>query len=74
MNSGWTKATTIERFYEFIEGIMSDIKQNHPGRSFIIKMDNLSAHKNPLVKNWILMAGHRHIFCAPYWPVDGVVE
>ncbi len=51
--------TTIERFYEFIDGIMSDIEKNHPERSFIIIMDNLSAHKNPLVTNRILMARHR---------------
>ena len=29
--------------------------------------------KNPLITNAILNAGHRYVFRAPYWPVDGVV-
>ena len=68
------RGTTIERFYDFIDHIIDDLDQNHPGRSFVFTMDNLSAHKNPLVTNRILMAGHRYVFCAPYWPVDGAVE
>jgi hypothetical protein len=36
-------------------------------------MDNLRAHRNPLVTNRILNAGHRYVFHAPYWPVDGAV-
>jgi hypothetical protein len=66
--------TTIERFYDFIDHIIDDLDQNHPGRSFVFTMDNLSAHKNPFVTNRILMAGHRYVFRAPYWPVDGAVE
>jgi len=54
--------TTIERFYDFIDHIIDDLDQNHPGRSFVFTMDNLSAHKNPLVMNRILMAGHRYVF------------
>jgi hypothetical protein len=70
------RSTTIERFYDFIDHIIDDLDQNHPGRgrSFMFTMNNLSAHKNPLVTNRILMAGHRYVFCAPYWPVDGAVE
>ena len=59
--------TTIERFYGFIDHILDDLDQNHPGRSFDFTMDNLSAHKNPLVTNRILNAGHRYVFRAPYW-------
>ncbi len=66
--------TTIERFYGFIDHILDDLDQNHPSRSFVFTMGNLSAHRNPLVMNWILNAGHRYVFCAPYWPVDGAVE
>jgi hypothetical protein len=66
--------TTIERFYGFIDHILDDLDQNHPGRSFVFTMDNLNAHKNPLVTNRILNAGHRLVFRAPYWPVDGAVE
>ncbi len=66
--------TTIERFYGFIDRILDDLDQNHLGRSFVFTLDNLSAHRNPLVTNRILNAGHRYVFRAPYWPVDGAVE
>ncbi len=36
--------TTIERFYGFIDHILDNLDQNHPGRSFVFTMDNLSAH------------------------------
>jgi hypothetical protein len=59
--------TTVERFYEFIDCILDDLAQNrHPGRMFVFTMDNLSAHKNPLVMNQILNSGDRYVFCAPY--------
>ena len=64
----------VQGLYNFIDHIIDDLDQNHPGRSFVFTMDNLSAHKNPLVTNRILMAGHRYVFRAPYWPVDGAVE
>ncbi len=51
--------TTIKSFLGFIDAIMNDIELNHPGRSFVITMDNLNAHKNQLVTNRMLMAGHR---------------
>ena len=37
-------------------------------------MDNLLAHKHPVVLQMILNAGHRFAFCAPYYPVDGPIE
>ncbi len=49
--------TTIERFYGFIDAIMSYIELDHPGRSFVITMDNLNPHKNLLMTNRILIAG-----------------
>jgi hypothetical protein len=66
--------TTIKRFFGFIEAIMNDIELNHPGRLFVITMENLNAHKNLLGTNRILMAGHRYVFHAPYWPADGAAE
>ena len=66
--------TTIERFYDFINHILDDLAQNHPGRSFVFTMDNLSSHKKPLILNALLNSGHRYVFRAPYWPVDGAVE
>jgi transposase len=66
--------TTIMRFHTFIERILDDLDQRFPNRSFVFTMDNLSSHKNPLILNAILNAGHRYVFRAPYWPVDGAVE
>jgi hypothetical protein len=66
--------TTIERFYESIDCMLDDLAQNHPGRLFVSTMNNLSAHKNPLVTNRILNSVRRYVFHAPYWPVDGAIE
>ncbi|KAL7524042.1 hypothetical protein ACHAXR_001378, partial [Thalassiosira sp. AJA248-18] len=71
----WTNGgTTIIRFYDFIRRILDDLAANHPGRLFVFTMDNLNSHKNPLILNMIHNAGHRYVFRAPYWPVDGAVE
>ena len=40
----------------------------------VFTMDNLNSHKNPLILNLIHNSGHRFVFRAPYWPVDGAVE
>ena len=37
-------------------------------------MDNLNSHKHPLVLNEILNRGHKCVFRAPYWAVDGAIE
>jgi transposase len=37
-------------------------------------MDNLLAHHHDATLNAILNAGHRFVFRAPYWPVDGPIE
>ena len=37
-------------------------------------MDNLTAHKHPMVLQLITAHGHRYLFRAPYYPVDGPVE
>ena len=66
--------TTIERFFDFIDHILDDLAQNHPGGSFVFTMDNLNSHKNPLILNGLLNSGHRYVFRAPYWPFDGAVE
>ena len=47
---------------------------DHPGRLFCFTMDNLNSHKNPMVLNLITGAGHRYLFRAPYWSVDGPIE
>ena len=56
--------TTIERFHTFIERILDDLDQRFPQRSFVFTMDNLAAHKNPLITNAILNAGHRSILAS----------
>lgn len=33
-----------------------------------------SSHHNDQVAAMILMAGHRIMFRAPYWPIDGPIE
>ena len=66
--------TTITRCHDFIRRILADLALRHPGRQFVFTMDNLGAHKNPLVLNEITAAGHLYVFRAPYWPVDGAVE
>ena len=37
-------------------------------------MNNLNVHYNPAVVNSILNGGHRLIFRAPYYAVDGAIE
>lgn len=37
-------------------------------------MDNLNSHKHAIIAAMILGAGHRLIFRAPYYPVDGPIE
>ena len=68
------EGTTLYRFYNYMHRIVDDLAQQHPGRSFCFTMDNLNVHKNPMVVNLILNAGHRLVFRAPYWAVDGAIE
>ena len=37
-------------------------------------MDNLNVHRNQLVEDIIFDAGHRVVYRAPYWSVDGAIE
>lgn len=37
-------------------------------------MDNLNIHKQPMILDMIEDAGHRGVFCAPYWSCDGAIE
>ena len=37
-------------------------------------MDNLNIHHNPIVLGLITGRGHRYLFRAPYWSVDGPME
>ena len=66
--------TTIDRFSDFIELILDDLRQNFNGQKFVFTMDNLNVHKNPRVVAMIAAEGHGLVFRAPYWPVDGAIE
>ena len=37
-------------------------------------MDNLNIHHNPILLDRIVERGHRYLFRAPYWSVDGPME
>ena len=37
-------------------------------------MNNLNVHKNPTAVNLIINAGHRLVFQAPYYAVDGEIK
>ena len=66
--------TDILRVYDFIASIIERIGHGVDGDRRCFMMDNLSAHKHPIVLNLIHTAGHRYVFRAPYHPVDGPIE
>ena len=37
-------------------------------------LSNISSHHNTQVVAMVLAAGHRIVFRAPYWPIDGPIE
>jgi hypothetical protein len=37
-------------------------------------MDNLVTHRHPIIAQMIIAAGHRIVYRAPYYPVDGPIE
>jgi hypothetical protein len=37
-------------------------------------MDNLNIHHSSVLLNLIASWGHRYLFRAPYWSVDGLME
>jgi len=60
--------------YTFIERIIDQLAIDWPGRSFCFTMDNLNIHHNPVLMQMIASRGHRYLFRAPYWSVDGQME
>eukprot|EP00537_Pseudo-nitzschia_pungens_P001385 CAMPEP_0172378124 /NCGR_PEP_ID=MMETSP1060-20121228/69262_1 /TAXON_ID=37318 /ORGANISM="Pseudo-nitzschia pungens, Strain cf. cingulata" /LENGTH=146 /DNA_ID=CAMNT_0013105839 /DNA_START=815 /DNA_END=1256 /DNA_ORIENTATION=- len=61
-------------FAAFIESILESLPPGTPRNRKCFIRDNLLAHHNPLTLNAILAAGHRFVFRAPYYPVDGPIE
>lgn len=68
------EGTTNERFYNFIERIINEIGEGTEERRRCFTMDNLNAHLNPTVYALIINSGHRIMFRAPYYPIDGPIE
>ena len=66
--------TTIDRFVDFLERVINDLEAIAPNRTFYFTMDNLSSHTSARVSNLVIGRGHRLIFRAPYYPIDGAIE
>ena len=58
----------------FFDRVMDRLDNDHPGRSFVFTMDNLNVHHSDLLLQRIEDRGHRYLFRAPYWSVDGPME
>lgn len=61
-------------FLGFITRILNDIREGTYERRHCFTMDNLMTHKNPVVIQTILAAGHCIVYRAPYYPVDGPIK
>ena len=68
------EGTTVDLFVAFMVRILDDLDERHPGRSFCFTMDNLTVHRNAGVVNEVINRGHRLVYRAPYWCVDGAIE
>jgi len=66
--------TTNEKMINFIATILNDIGPGTPERRRCFTMDNLNSHHCTQVSAMIYAAGHRLVFRAPYYPVDGPIE
>jgi len=72
----WTgEGTTGERMIDFVKRILDQIKTlPDKDRRFCFVMDNLRSHHNTQMAAIIISAGHRLVFRAPYYPIDGPIE
>jgi hypothetical protein len=66
--------TNLYRVLLFFDRIMDQLENDHPNRSFCFTMDNLNIHHNQILLNRITIRGHKYLFRAPYWSVDGPME
>lgn len=66
--------TDLWRFYSYMLGLLGYLDAHHPGRSFVLTMDNLNIHKHLAIRFLIYNRGHRLVFRAPYWSCDGPIE
>ena len=66
--------TNLYRVLTFFDRIMDQLEADHPGRSFCFTMDNLNIHHSKILLMRFEERGHRYLFRAPYWSVDGPME
>lgn len=66
--------TTVDKMIEFITEILTDLGPATPNNRRCFTMDNLTAHHNHAVTALIYESGHRLVFRAPYYAVDGPIE
>jgi len=66
--------TTINDYYNFILSILQNIPRGNAQRRRTFIMDNLSSHLSALIRQLIHSYGHRLVYRAPYYPVDGPIE
>ena len=65
---------TTANFLTFIRRILNSIPPGNTGRRRVFIMDNLSSHQNVVIRQLIHSYGHRLVFRALYYPVDGPIE
>ena len=58
----------------FVKHIINDIGPGTPARRRCFTTDNLSSHHSIQMGTIIINAGHRLVFRAPYYPVDGPIK
>jgi hypothetical protein len=66
--------TGLWQFYCYMHDFIEFLDVNGPGNSYCFTMDNLNIHKNPIIVDLIKDAGHRVVYCAPYWSCDGAIK
>ena len=66
--------TDVQRFINFIRRILDNLGDGTVQRRRVFTMDNLATHHSMLVSQLIHSRGHRILFRAPYYPVDGPIE
>lgn len=61
-------------FAAFIQDVLNGIGFGSVARRRCFIMDNLVSHHSAAIRQMIVTAGHRMVFRAPYYPVDGPIE
>ena len=74
VNTWSGEGTTLFRFSTFLDEVLNDLDVRFPGRVFCFVMDNLNTHKHPHIVGMIHNRGHRLIYRAPYYAIDGAIE